>query len=1242
MNKNERATFVIILATFIVGLLFFLFVSFFEGSGTAVGRQTWVPRTADLEGSLLFGNRSAAPSELVAVEPVREDVLLPPASSFFDTGFRPQPDGFGFQNYGTRYPEGDLTIDEIRALFGDAVCISVEGDKCVPLPAAHMWIDTMNSYMAAGHCAGFTILSYRFFDQQFTQADFTPRADVTYVVDQRIPVMRQIARDWVLQVTEEVWQARVDGTPRDVVDALLELQEPVDLGIFGRTGGGHSLLAYAISDQGDGIFHIHVYDNNWPGEELYVEVDYRANTWRYSLAAENPTEDAAAWEGDARTNTLIFLPFDAYDQSVTCPFCQDEDGIANEYTYVTTSGDDVLLQAENSDGERVGHYEEDGFVEEVAGARLIRLKDALFNDLEPYLGLPQQESFTLRLKPRPEKRRAVTTLWGGGADFAFALEGLEIQAGEQDELDILPGQKTVIYRPGGPRRPVLKLSLTQNSIPYLFTLSGATFAAEQTLNLGIDPATGQLTISGEGIENLNFTLSIAQITSSGPAIFAQTNLTISENGSTSLNFADWNGEGTIQIAIDTDGDGTPDQITESESVPLVDILEALGSSTEIIQVLDELAPYLTPEEVGEFLETMAAMGLPGEDQGEVLFDFQEFEMEVEDYADYIGPQELPPTEIADFIFELNLPESQINELIALLDLSPEVEQAILEHIALLEQVDGVIQQLEFINVEGAEAVEFISSQGLTPEQIEELIEEIGNTLIDISVEEAAPLLFTPTPTATPIATNTPIATATAEATSTPLPSPTATQTRIPTGTPVPTSTPVPTNPPPPPPPPPTATNTPPNNAPIANNDILIVPQNVATTLDVLSNDSDPDGNTLTIIAVGIPNNGTVSISNNAIVYTPNNDFRGDDTFAYTISDGLLSASATIRVTVNGAPVAVNDTVTVPQDVTTAVNVLANDSDPDGHLLVLTTVTTPANGQVTITNNQISYTPNAGYLGADSFTYTVRDDFETVTASVAITVNGAPLGAADSATTSQGVAILIDVLSNDSDPEGDPLTIRAINPAANGTLVIVGTQIRYTPNSTFAGTDNFSYALSDGYQQVNVPVTITVTNVNDPPQAVDDNAGTDEDVAVVIPVLNNDIDPDGDPLTITAAGPAANGAVAISGATITYTPNANFNGVDSFSYTISDGQASASATVTVFVNAINDDPPVANNDSGTTTLNTSVNIEVLANDFDPDNDAISISAVGTAANGSTSFLPGGSTVLYVPNAGFTGTDTFTYT
>ena len=309
-------------------------------------------------------------------------------------------------------------------LFGDRVCLQLEGEQCTPTPATQMWIDTMVDYMSAGHCAGFTVAASRFRLNEITPLDFAAAAGTPFEIDQNVPIMRQIARDWVLQVTPEVASQTVIGTPRQIIDQLLATQDLVDLGIFSRSGGGHSVLAYGVQDQGEGIFHILIYDNNWPGQPLYVEVDYRANTWRYSLAATDPSQDAGAWDGDARTQSLMYVPFDAYRQPVSCPFCPAE-GEERGQIDLALSGAEAHLTATDAEGNQAG-YVDGEFVAEIPGAELVFIKDTMYQDRQPIIVLPSDTAVETQIAARPgfESARGSLRLVGDGLR---GLRGLPCQ-----------------------------------------------------------------------------------------------------------------------------------------------------------------------------------------------------------------------------------------------------------------------------------------------------------------------------------------------------------------------------------------------------------------------------------------------------------------------------------------------------------------------------------------------------------------------------------------------------------------------------------------------------------------------------------------------------------------------------------------------------------------------------------------------------------------------------------------------
>jgi hypothetical protein len=441
-----------------------------------------------------------------------------------------------------------------------------------------------------------------------------------------------------------------------------------------------------------------------------------------------------------------------------------------------------------------------------------------------------------------------------------------------------------------------------------------------------------------------------------------------------------------------------------------------------------------------------------------------------------------------------------------------------------------------------------------------------------------------------------------------------------------------------------------NDAPDAVNDSASTNEDAAVTIAVRANDTDVENDAFSVTAVTQGANGNVAINpDGTVTYTPNANFNGADAFTYTVSDGTGgSDTATVSVTVhpvNDAPDAVDDTASTDEDTAVTISVLVNDVDVDGDTLTILGIGQGANGSVAVSGSNLIYTPNANFQGTDSFTYMADDDkdgFDTATVTVTVNaVNDAPDAVNDSASTSEDTAVTVSVLGNDTDLDGDSLSISAVTQGTNGGVTISGANVIYTPNANFNGADSFTYIVSDGNGGSDTAtVSLTITAANDAPDAVNDAASTNEDVAVTVSVLGNDSDLDGDSIAISAVTQGANGAVTISGSNVIYTPNANFNGADSFNYTISDGNGgSDTATVSVTINATNDAPDAVN-DAASTNEDVAVTVSVLANDADLDGDSLSISAVTQGSNGTVTIS--GSNVVYTPNANFNGTDSFTYT
>jgi hypothetical protein len=448
----------------------------------------------------------------------------------------------------------------------------------------------------------------------------------------------------------------------------------------------------------------------------------------------------------------------------------------------------------------------------------------------------------------------------------------------------------------------------------------------------------------------------------------------------------------------------------------------------------------------------------------------------------------------------------------------------------------------------------------------------------------------------------------------------------------------------------TVTVDPVNDPPAAADDTSTTREDTATTIKVVENDSDVDGDRLTVASNSEAANGVVVCDETSCTYTPHRDFHGVDSFTYTVSDSVDTATGTVTVTVdpvNDPPVASDDAATTAEDTATTIKVVGNDSDVDGDSLTVAGKTQGADGVVACDETSCTYTPHRDFHGTDTFTYTVGDGDKTATATVTITVdpvNDPPAAAADTSTTAEDTAVRIEVLGNDRDVDGDPLMVAGNTPAANGDVACDDRSCSYTPHRDFHGVDSFTYTVSDGDKTAAATVTVSVDPVQDPPVAADDSVTVAEDAdAARIDVVGNDSDVDGDPLTVAGHTAAANGVVTCDDTSCTYTPHRDFHGTDTFTYTVGDGDNTATATATITVDPVND-PPVAADDGYTAVEDTALEVAagdgLLVNDRDVDGDALSTVVEAEPAHGTVTLHDDGS-FTYVPAALYLGPDAFTY-
>ncbi|HHG3471423.1 TPA: tandem-95 repeat protein [Vibrio parahaemolyticus] len=480
--------------------------------------------------------------------------------------------------------------------------------------------------------------------------------------------------------------------------------------------------------------------------------------------------------------------------------------------------------------------------------------------------------------------------------------------------------------------------------------------------------------------------------------------------------------------------------------------------------------------------------------------------------------------------------------------------------------------------------------------------------------------------------------------------------------------------------------TPVNDAPVAKDDIATTQEDTAVTIDVLPNDTDVDGDKLSVESASVPKEqGTVEVVDGKLVFTPAENFNGDAEITYTVTDGALTDQAKVTVTVNPvndaptikvdavgsitedavntdtvvATLTVRDTdtpedqltvslennsngyfvlvgdevkltqagvdavnndelnlkdLTISASVSDGVNPTANDSDSlivnrvndaptvenaiadqelsedfatytidlndafkDSDSALNFSVSGNSNVLVSIENGIATISPTADWNGSETLTFTATDPSgESISQRVDFTVASVADIVADKATVVEDTPTIIKVLGNDTfEGDGKVVSLDANNGPANGTVSVnPDGSVTYTPNDNYHGTDSFTYIVTSGGVSESTTVSVDVTPVNDAPVAKGDTAITDEDTPVTIDVLPNDTDIDGDKLSIQSASvPEAQGKVEIVDGKLVFTPAENFNGHAEITYTVTDGELTDEAKVTVTVNPVNDAPTI---------------------------------------------------------------------
>lgn len=378
------------------------------------------------------------------------------------------------------------------------------------------------------------------------------------------------------------------------------------------------------------------------------------------------------------------------------------------------------------------------------------------------------------------------------------------------------------------------------------------------------------------------------------------------------------------------------------------------------------------------------------------------------------------------------------------------------------------------------------------------------------------------------------------------------------------------------------TVTPVNDVPAIAPRSVTLNEDIPVTVDLLQGAGDVDGDILTVAITTAPHHGTLNQNADGTwTYVPAADWSGMDVVEYEVSDGTVAVPTRLTLVVNAvndAPVAADDAATLAEDGEARIVVLANDHDVEGDSLAVQVVAGPRRGRLELgADGSFLYIPDADFNGEDHFTYRVSDgrldsNIATVTLTVA-PVNDVPVVSPVVAVLLEDGQVVLDLLAHASDVDGDPLTLSVGQPGYGQVVRSADGVWIYRPAADYYGEDGFAFTVSDGQETVESRVRLTITAVNDAPQARSDAAMLDEDGRITLALVSNDSDVESDALTLAIRNQPAHGRLILNpDNTVIYVPTTDWSGEDTFTYVVSDGELDSNlATVRLTVTPVADAP-----------------------------------------------------------------------
>jgi len=478
--------------------------------------------------------------------------------------FQPNPDGYSFPNWGS-ISYSDYTYSDLVRMFGaEAACWSL-GSVCVLNPKAELFNWTANSSMKGGHCLGMSVTSSRFYTGVDLHSGFEGTFDLSK--DSTVTVnwlsntfsstaRRNISYFQVMQSTEPIAgliSENMQKTPSEFIFELSTFMDnpgndyPVLVFYDNTMNGGHAVTPYAIEGQGDGVFYVKIYDNNFPDNfDRKITINELENTWSYY----------GNYQGNAGSHNLAFIPISLFAQRPQCPWCQNTlNSISLMQLNYDGSGEFLIT---DSLGNRLG-FQAGVFYNEIPGAFANPQLGGLEVDSQPIFYLPVSGEYDITIDGAITEAPDTGSLVTYGPGYAVQIAGITTAPTTRDEISISSNGTSFTYQPNQAQQVDVGLYIDTDTASWQLQTGQVDVAAGQTGLIMVDPAQKTLTVNNLQNAAGDYNLFFKRVSDNGTALYASNAIALPAAVTHSIHFDGWQESGTVELDTDTNGDGIPEE-----------------------------------------------------------------------------------------------------------------------------------------------------------------------------------------------------------------------------------------------------------------------------------------------------------------------------------------------------------------------------------------------------------------------------------------------------------------------------------------------------------------------------------------------------------------------------------------------------------------------------------------------------------------------------------------------------------